>query len=77
MMRTPRATSTSSSCRNRFATSHSRGGRLDCERSGTRWVGAPMDLICLTPDEFEQASEEITLVAAALPDAVDLLPVAD
>src|SRR5712691_8584335 len=35
---------------------------------------APMDLICLTPDEFEEASHRITLVAAVLPEAIDLLP---
>ena len=33
----------------------------------------PMDLICLTPDEFEQARNGITLVAAVLPEAIDLL----
>lgn len=33
-----------------------------------------MDLICLTPAEFEQAQRRISLVAAVLPDAVDLLP---
>jgi hypothetical protein len=32
-----------------------------------------MDLICLTPSEFAQAQEQITMVAAALPEAVDLL----
>jgi predicted nucleotidyltransferase len=35
---------------------------------------APMDLICLTPEEFDQASRHITLVAAVLPEAIDLLP---
>jgi hypothetical protein len=34
---------------------------------------APMDLICLTQSEFAQAQEQITMVAAALPEAVDLL----
>ena len=37
---------------------------------------APMDLICLTSDEFEQASRGITLIAAVLPEAIDLLPIA-
>jgi hypothetical protein len=35
-------------------------------------VGA-MDLICLTPDEFEAARRRISLVAEALPEAIDLL----
>lgn len=35
---------------------------------------APMDLICLTPEEFEAARGRITLVAAVMPEAVDLLP---
>jgi predicted nucleotidyltransferase len=35
---------------------------------------APMDLICLTPEEFDQARQRITLVAAVLPEAIDLLP---
>ena len=34
---------------------------------------APMDLICLTPEEFEMAKGRITLVAAVLPEAIDLL----
>lgn len=34
---------------------------------------APLDLICLTPDEFESAKRRITLVSAVLPDAIDLL----
>lgn len=34
---------------------------------------APMDLICLTPKEFEEARHKITLVAAVLPEAIDLL----
>lgn len=32
-----------------------------------------MDLFCLTPEEFKEASEGITLIAAVLPEAVDLL----
>jgi hypothetical protein len=32
-----------------------------------------MDLICLTPEEFEEASRRITLVSAVLPEAIDLL----
>jgi uncharacterized protein len=35
---------------------------------------APIDLICLTPEEFDQARQRITLVAAVLPEAIDLLP---
>ncbi len=35
-----------------------------------------MDLFCLTPDEFESARQQITLVAAVLPHSVSLLPVA-
>jgi predicted nucleotidyltransferase len=38
---------------------------------------APMDLICLTPEEFDEASRRITLVAAVLPEAIDLLRDAD
>ena len=38
---------------------------------------APMDLICLTPEEFEEARHKITLVAAVLPEAIDLLPMDD
>jgi predicted nucleotidyltransferase len=34
---------------------------------------APLDLICLTPDEFEFAKGRMTLVAAVLPEAIDLL----
>ena len=33
----------------------------------------PMDLICLTPEEFEQARSRISFVAAVLPEAIDLL----
>lgn len=35
---------------------------------------APMDLICLTPEEFETASHRISLVAAVVPEAIELLP---
>ncbi|MDP9371641.1 MAG: nucleotidyltransferase domain-containing protein [Chloroflexota bacterium] len=35
---------------------------------------SPMDLICLTPEEFELARGRIGLVAAVLPEAVELLP---
>ena len=38
---------------------------------------APMDLMCLTPEEFEEARHRITLVAAVLPEAIDLLPTDD
>jgi predicted nucleotidyltransferase len=31
-----------------------------------------MDLICLTPEEFEAARHRISLVAAVLPEAIDL-----
>ena len=34
---------------------------------------APLDLICLTPEEFEQARQSISLVAAVAADAIDLL----
>ena len=34
---------------------------------------APLDLICLTPDEFAAARERITLVRAVLPESVELL----
>jgi predicted nucleotidyltransferase len=34
---------------------------------------APLDFICLTPEEFEAAKGRITLVAAVLPEAIDLL----
>jgi predicted nucleotidyltransferase len=36
-----------------------------------------MDLICLTPQEFEEARHRISLVAAVLPEAIDLLPEPD
>lgn len=35
----------------------------------------PLDFICLTPAEFARASQGFTLVAAVLPEAIDLLPV--
>lgn len=35
---------------------------------------APLDLICLTPAEFEQARQGITLISAVLPEAIELLP---
>lgn len=34
---------------------------------------APLDLICLTPDEFDQARQTISLISAVLPEAIDLL----
>jgi hypothetical protein len=34
---------------------------------------APMDLFCLTPQEFENAKNDITLIAKVVPDAIDLL----
>jgi predicted nucleotidyltransferase len=34
---------------------------------------APLDLICLTPEEFEGAKGRPTLVRSVMPDAVDLL----
>jgi uncharacterized protein len=34
---------------------------------------APLDFICLTPEEFEKARRSITLVAAVLPESIDLL----
>jgi predicted nucleotidyltransferase len=33
---------------------------------------APMDLICLTPEEFDRAQQRISLVAAVVPDAREL-----
>ena len=36
---------------------------------------APMDLVCLTPEEFAQESQGATLVSAVLPEAIDLLPI--
>lgn len=35
---------------------------------------APLDIICLTPEEFDWARQHITLVAEVLPEAIDLLP---
>ena len=35
---------------------------------------APLDLICLTPQELEEARHRVTLIAAVLPEAIDLLP---
>jgi predicted nucleotidyltransferase len=34
----------------------------------------PMDILCLTPDEFREERQRISLVAAVLPEAIDLLP---
>lgn len=34
---------------------------------------APLDLICVTPSEFEAARQRITLIAEVLPEAIDLL----
>ena len=34
---------------------------------------APLDLICLTPEEFEQAKGRASLVRAVMPEAIDLL----
>ena len=34
----------------------------------------PMDLLCLTPEEFALAQQRITLVAAVMPEAIDLFP---
>jgi hypothetical protein len=34
---------------------------------------AALDLICLTPQEFESAKHRATLVSQVLPEAVDLL----
>lgn len=34
---------------------------------------APMDLFCLTPTEFENARNHITMIAQVVPDAIDLL----
>jgi predicted nucleotidyltransferase len=33
----------------------------------------PMDLVCLTPEEFAEARRRISLIAAVLPEAIDLL----
>lgn len=32
-----------------------------------------MDIVCLSPGEFEQANERISLISAVAPEAVDLL----
>jgi len=32
-----------------------------------------MDLICLTPEEFEAAKHRISLIQAVLPELIDLL----
>jgi predicted nucleotidyltransferase len=34
---------------------------------------APLDLICVTPEEFMEAQQAITLISAVLPHAIDLL----
>jgi len=34
---------------------------------------APLDFVCLTPEEFDAAKGRATLVAAVLPEAIDLL----
>jgi predicted nucleotidyltransferase len=34
---------------------------------------APLDLICLTPEEFESAKQGPSLVQSVMPDAIDLL----
>jgi hypothetical protein len=33
-----------------------------------------MDLVCLTPAEFAEAQQRISLIAAVLPEAINLLP---
>lgn len=35
----------------------------------------PIDVICVTPEEFAHASRHVTLIQAVLPEAIDLLPV--
>lgn len=35
----------------------------------------PLDLIRVTPEEFAEAQAGITLIAAVLPEAIDLLPI--
>lgn len=41
------------------------------------WYGAggnaPLDLLCVTPEEYAVASTHISLIAAVLPEAIDLL----
>lgn len=39
-------------------------------RAGGR---GPMDLLCVTPEEFLAAQQRISLIAAVLPEAIDLL----
>ena len=34
---------------------------------------APMDILCMTPEEFEQAQTWSSLVTAVLPESIDLL----
>ena len=34
---------------------------------------APLDLVCLTPEEFDDAAQRISLVSAVLPEALVLL----
>jgi predicted nucleotidyltransferase len=45
-----------------------------------RWYEAggdgPVDFICLTPEEFDDARSRISLIAAVLPEAIDLLDTA-
>jgi len=36
---------------------------------------SPTDFICLTPEEFERARAQITLISAVLPESIDLLPI--
>lgn len=38
--------------------------------------GAPIDLICLTPDEFDDATARVSLIAAVLPESIDLVSAA-
>lgn len=35
----------------------------------------PIDVICVTPEEFARARRHVTLIQAVLPEAIDLLPV--
>lgn len=46
--------------------------RLFREEGGSGGI----DIICLTPEEFERARQRVSLVAAVLPEAIDLLPAA-
>ena len=62
----------------RFAGVPSRDRGLDLRRLWRAAGGyGPMDIICLTPDEFASAQHRITLVAAVMPEAIDLLPAID